>query len=295
VFTGRFGRGPGPVLFDRICHEHGVRHLLTAPRSPTTTGKVERFHKTVRREFLRGRIFASQEEAQEALDAWVASYNCERPHQAVGMAPPRTRFAAAPPATAAAAGPAAPEGKQTREARVAALRSVRRRVSAEGRISVSGSSYRVGTHLAGEIVTVQARENGLLDVTLEGVLVASLVRRHAATARPAPRPRRSRPRQETPQAPPAAVQRLVDASGSIRFAGINYYVGARYRGCQVEVRVVGAAVEIAQGGGIIRAHLVRHDRRKEHGALALPGGRPRRHQGDDEEGKRRNTATGANA
>ena len=25
---------------------HGVRHLLTAPRSPTTTGKVERFHKT---------------------------------------------------------------------------------------------------------------------------------------------------------------------------------------------------------------------------------------------------------
>jgi transposase InsO family protein len=47
VFTGRFGPAKGEVLFDRICRENGIRHLLTAPRSPTTTGKVERFHKTV--------------------------------------------------------------------------------------------------------------------------------------------------------------------------------------------------------------------------------------------------------
>jgi transposase InsO family protein len=29
VFTGRFGPGTGLVRFDRICQEHGVRHLLT--------------------------------------------------------------------------------------------------------------------------------------------------------------------------------------------------------------------------------------------------------------------------
>lgn len=46
VFTGRFGQRTGEVLFHRICRENGIRHLLTAPRSPTTTGKVERFHKT---------------------------------------------------------------------------------------------------------------------------------------------------------------------------------------------------------------------------------------------------------
>ncbi len=40
VFTGRFGPGTGEVLFDRICRENGIKHLLTAPRSPTTTGKV---------------------------------------------------------------------------------------------------------------------------------------------------------------------------------------------------------------------------------------------------------------
>jgi transposase InsO family protein len=49
VFTGRFGPGAGEVLFDRICRENGIKHILTAPRSPTTTGKVERWHKTMRR------------------------------------------------------------------------------------------------------------------------------------------------------------------------------------------------------------------------------------------------------
>src|SRR5690349_7199571 len=42
VFTARFGRGPGPVLFDRICADNGIRHLLTKPYSPTTTGKAAR-------------------------------------------------------------------------------------------------------------------------------------------------------------------------------------------------------------------------------------------------------------
>ena len=57
VFTGRFGPAKGAVLFDRVCRENGIRHLLTAPHSPTTTGKVDRFHKTLRAEFLAGRVF----------------------------------------------------------------------------------------------------------------------------------------------------------------------------------------------------------------------------------------------
>jgi len=92
VFTGRFGPGTGEVLFDRICRENGIKHLLTAPRSPTTTGKVERFHKTLRAEFLTGKVFASIEDAQAALDAWVAIYNTERPHQSIGMVAPIERF-----------------------------------------------------------------------------------------------------------------------------------------------------------------------------------------------------------
>ena len=48
VFTGRFAPHPGEVLFDRICRENAITHRLTAPRSATTTGKLERFDKTLR-------------------------------------------------------------------------------------------------------------------------------------------------------------------------------------------------------------------------------------------------------
>jgi hypothetical protein len=87
------------VLFDRVCAENGIRHLLTAPRSPTTTGKVERWHKTIRTEFLANHDYkhATLAELQQALDAWVDHYNTERPHQALGMRPPTDRFRLAAP------------------------------------------------------------------------------------------------------------------------------------------------------------------------------------------------------
>ena len=97
VFTARFGPGPGPVRFDRVCHDNGITHILTAPRSPTTTGKVERWHKTLRREFLDGKVFASIVDAQAQLDAWVRHYNWERPHQSIGGLPPIERFRLAEP------------------------------------------------------------------------------------------------------------------------------------------------------------------------------------------------------
>jgi transposase InsO family protein len=75
VFTGRFGPQPVEVLFDRICRENGISHRHTAVRSPTTTGKIERFHQSVRKEFLADRSFASIEQAQAELDRWVADYN----------------------------------------------------------------------------------------------------------------------------------------------------------------------------------------------------------------------------
>jgi transposase InsO family protein len=92
VFTNRFGLTPTEVLFDRICRDNGVGHLLTAPFSPTTTGKVERFHRTLRQEFLTAQVFSSLDEAQRELDDWIHHYNTERPHQSLNMATPASRF-----------------------------------------------------------------------------------------------------------------------------------------------------------------------------------------------------------
>jgi transposase InsO family protein len=92
VFTGRFTQPPVEVLFDRICRENGVDHILTAPRSPTTTGKIERFHRTLRDEFNTRQVFRNLKTAQEALDEWVSYYNTQRPHQSLGDMTPASRF-----------------------------------------------------------------------------------------------------------------------------------------------------------------------------------------------------------
>ena len=77
----------------RICRENGIEHLLTQPRSPTTTGKIERFHRSMRAEFLSNRpAFANLKAAQQALDEWVNYYNTARPHQSLDMATPAQRF-----------------------------------------------------------------------------------------------------------------------------------------------------------------------------------------------------------
>ena len=62
------------------------------PRSPTTTGKIERFHRTLRAEFDTRQVFASPQTAQQALDEWVDYHNTQRPHHALDDATPAERF-----------------------------------------------------------------------------------------------------------------------------------------------------------------------------------------------------------
>jgi hypothetical protein len=62
----------------------------------------------------------------------------------------------------------------------------------------------------------------------------------------------------------------------VSFAGAAYRVGNKFRRRQVQVAIVDGTIEISIGEELIRVHPIRHDRTREHGALANPGGRPRR-------------------
>jgi hypothetical protein len=160
VFTGRFNRPPVEVLFDRICRENGIEHLLTAPRSPTTTGKVERFHRALRTEFRTDRVFASLPEAQAELDAWVDDYNHHRPHQGLDMATPAQRFEQPVPA------PVTPLRITTeRSPRPASGRGdgewVARRASAVGVVTVNWQQVCLGQAAAGHNIDVWVTEQVL--------------------------------------------------------------------------------------------------------------------------------------
>ena len=166
VFTGRFAQPPVEVLFDRICRENGVDHLLTAPRSPTTTGKIERFHKTLRVEFDTRQVFKTLKTAQEALDEWVNYYNTQRPHQSLADATPESRFHA---------GDDQPQHRLTPRPERNGEQWVSRRVASNGLVSVGYQQVCVGKHFGGSACDVLVTD-GLLQFWVGNELLKSVVR-----------------------------------------------------------------------------------------------------------------------
>jgi transposase InsO family protein len=62
------------------------------PYHPQTQGKEERFHRTLKQEVLQGRTFETLKETQNNFDRWREVYNHERPHEALELKPPVSRY-----------------------------------------------------------------------------------------------------------------------------------------------------------------------------------------------------------
>ena len=274
VFTARFGRGPGPVLFDRICRDNGIKHLLTKPYSPTTTGKVERLHKTMRAEFFRAADgqHATLGELQAALDAWVADYNTARPHQSCGGRPPAERFRLAGRNRAAVEAGPAPAARPVRAQQRPA--GVSRWVNAHGKISLGGFTYAAGASYAGEPVEAVVA-GGLVEILHAGVVIATHAQRFREDqADRAPRMQVARRARDATAG--LTVTRLANASGTVSFAGTDYQAGRGWARQSIDVSIVAGSVQLSRDGTVIRVHPIRHDRARELGAFANPKGRPRR-------------------
>jgi hypothetical protein len=239
-FTARFGRG-GEVLFDRICRENGIVHRLTQPASPTTTGKVERFHQTLRRELLDDAgVFADLAAAQAAVDRFRLQYNTSRPHQSLDMAFPADRFV---PATARASHelvalklpailteaprPAPIEQPEPAPATATAAWSggaveFDRVVPPSGNLQVAGKQFWLGPARSGVTVTFWA-DTDVIHLLIAGARVKS-VRSHlsvadlAALARRGGRPAGPPPLPPAPtDAPTGAIEvdRTINRGGSV--------------------------------------------------------------------------------
>jgi transposase InsO family protein len=75
-------------LFAKALHVAGARHIRTRPYTPRTNGKAERFIQTSLREWAYAKPYASSDERNRAIAAWIDGYNLARPHAGIaGLTP----------------------------------------------------------------------------------------------------------------------------------------------------------------------------------------------------------------
>lgn len=70
----------------------GIQVLYGRPNHPQGKGKNERFNGTLQAELLDHEQFADHTQAHGRMAAWRNRYNTVRPHQALDMAPPASRY-----------------------------------------------------------------------------------------------------------------------------------------------------------------------------------------------------------
>jgi transposase InsO family protein len=76
--------------------EHGIRISHSRPYHPQTMGKDERFHRSLKAEVLSGPSFADLAAADRAFERWRTVYNTQRPHEALELAVPASRYQPSP-------------------------------------------------------------------------------------------------------------------------------------------------------------------------------------------------------
>jgi transposase InsO family protein len=70
------------------CKEMAVDWHFIAPGKPMQNGFVESFNGRMRDELLNETLFFDLEQARQAIGAWIADYNLQRPHSALGYLTP---------------------------------------------------------------------------------------------------------------------------------------------------------------------------------------------------------------
>ena len=135
----------------------GIRVSHSRPHHPQTNGKDERFHRSLKAEVLKGRVFDSFERVQGALDHWRGVYNHERPHEALQMAVPASRYRHSPRRFPAVL----PEPHYAPQDEI-------RQVGWFGELRFRGNTYKLSRALHRQAVAVRGRQgqDGVFDVYL---------------------------------------------------------------------------------------------------------------------------------
>jgi transposase InsO family protein len=127
----------------------GIQVKYSRPNHPQSKGKNERFNGTLKAELLRFERFADQARAARRLAEWRNRYNTARPHEALDMDTPASHYQPSQ-VTYPDQLPAVEYGPD----------DATRKVSAKGKISFKGQSFRIGKAFEGHQVAVRASSHG---------------------------------------------------------------------------------------------------------------------------------------
>jgi transposase InsO family protein len=132
----------------------GIEVIHTSHYHPQTIGKDERFHRTLKEDLLRRQILENLPHAQKQFDSYRKKYNHVRPHEALGLDVPASRYA---------------ESSRSFPETLPPLRyrsdDLVRKVQTGGRISFQNKLFQVGKALQGENVAVRpTQRDGIFEV-----------------------------------------------------------------------------------------------------------------------------------
>jgi transposase InsO family protein len=132
----------------------GISVSHSRPYHPQTQGKDERFHRSLKIEVLAQRLFADFERMQLRFDQWRHCYNHVRPHEALAMAVPASRYQPSQRSF--------PE--QLPPLEYGAIDQVRK-VQTDGKISFRNREFRIGKAFRGYPVALRpTTADGVYDV-----------------------------------------------------------------------------------------------------------------------------------
>ena len=122
---------------------------------PQTQGKDERFHRTLKAKLLGEYIPWKRSERQQRFDEWRMTYNCERPHEALNMEVPASRYQFSQRLFPERL----PEVEYGPDDGV-------RKVQQGGHLSYKGNEHKIPKAFCGQKVALRPRveEDGILDV-----------------------------------------------------------------------------------------------------------------------------------
>lgn len=135
-------KGHGPSRLESYLWRLGIKTMHGRPAHPQTQGKVERFHLTAKLELGPSLRQPTPELAAPLYAAFLARYNWERPHEAIGMKPPGTVYRPSP-------------RQRPKALPQAVILGEARKVDASGKFWYKGKRYRAGHGLTGEWIDVR--------------------------------------------------------------------------------------------------------------------------------------------